>query len=162
MKTFKRMALIACITVMAAGTVFAQDWTKAQKEIWQVVQDGWAKVNAGNIDGFAVCLHEKYQGWNNLQPLPESKEQILKRYKDMAPMTKVEGLELNPARIVMLDNSAVVDYYFWFQQTVTSGDKKTTEEIYGKNVEFWVKEGGKWLLLGDMTMINENKPEEKK
>jgi hypothetical protein len=33
-------------------------------------------------------------------------------------------------------------------------DKKQVHEK-GKNVEFYVKEGGKWLLLGDMTVNDE-------
>jgi hypothetical protein len=35
------------------------------------------------------------------------------------------------------------------------GDKKEQEQMHGKNAEFYVKEGGKWFLLGDMTTFEE-------
>jgi hypothetical protein len=162
MKTSLRIAVIAWIAFIASTAVFAQDWTKAQKEVWQVVEDSWLKVKSGNIDGMGANIHEKYQGWNNEAPLPVNKEQMLKMYKKMNEISKLEDYGINPARIVVTDNAAVVDYYFWVQETNTVGEKKSMEEVYGKNIEFYVKEGGKWLCLGDLTVFNENKKEDSK
>jgi hypothetical protein len=157
MKTSLKIAVIAWIAFIASTAVFAQDWTKAQKEVLQVAEDNWAKTKTGDIDGMGANIHEKYQGWNNEAPLPMNKEQMLKVYKKLNEISKLEDYSINPARIVVTDNAAVVDYYFWIQVTNTVGDKKAMEEIYGKNVEFYVKEGGKWLCLGDLTLSNENK-----
>jgi len=55
----------------------------------------------------------------------------------------------------VLKTVAVVDYYYEFSATFMVGDKTTSEEIKGKNAEFYVNEGGKWLLLGDMTVHQE-------
>jgi len=49
-----------------------------------------------------------------------------------------------------------------FQVSNTVGEKKAMEESHGKNVEFYVKEGGKWLLLGDLTLFNENEKKDTK
>ena len=51
----------------------------------------------------------------------------------------------------MTDNAAVIDYYYDYTLTTTIADKKETKQRKGMVVEFYVKEGGKWLLLGDMT-----------
>jgi hypothetical protein len=155
MKTSVRIALIACFAFIASSALFAQDWTKAQKEVWQVVTDSWAKTQTGDLDGMFATIHEKYQGWNNESPLPISKETVMKWYKSMKETSKVDDYELNPARIVVTDNAAVVDYYFWLKETSTVGEKKEVKEYYGKNAEFYVKEGGKWLLLGDLTIYKE-------
>lgn len=162
MKTSLRIAMIAWIAFIASTAVFAQDWTKAQKEVWQVVEDTWAKAKTGNIDGMGAYIHEKYQGWNNEAPLPMTKERVLQVYKKMNETSKVEDYGINPARIVVTDNAAVVDYYFWLRETNTTGEKKAMEETVGRNVEFYVKEGGKWLLLGDMTVFNENEKKDSK
>src|SRR5512138_1211884 len=157
MKASRRIAMIACCAVIASTAAFGQEWTKAQKEVWQVVEDSWAKVNKGDVDGMAANLHEKYQGWNNIAALPETKEMVVKWYKANSSMMKMENYSINPARIVVTDNAAVVDDYYWANSTTTVGEKKTTNVMSGKNVEFYVKEGGKWLLIGDLTIFNDNK-----
>lgn len=70
----------------------------------------------------------------------------------MKSMMKIDYFSLNPARILVMDNIAVVDYYFWYSSTITMGEKKEMKDSRGKNAEFYVKEGGKWLLIGDMTV----------
>lgn len=156
MKTSVKIALIAWFAFIAS-TAFAQEWTKAQKEVWQVVEDSWAKTKANDLNGIAAYIHEKYQGWNQESPLPMTKEQVMAWFKRMAAISTLDDYSLNPARITVVENSAVVDYYFWYQVSNLPPEKKETKTYYGKNVEFYVKEGGKWLLLGDLTITNEQK-----
>jgi hypothetical protein len=151
MKTTFKIAVVALLTFIATTTVFAQEWTKAQKEVWQVVQDSWTKWQAGDVDGTMAFFHEKYQGWSDDSPLPMTKEQVKNWFMEMKTTMKVDHFMLNPARILVTENAAVVDYYFWYSSTITMGDKKEMKEGQGKNAEFYIKEGGKWLLLGDMT-----------
>jgi len=151
MKTSFMCAVVAFTAFFATTTAFAQEWTKTQKEVWQVVEDSWTKWKTGDIENsFAMC-HEKYQGWSDNDALPVTKEQVIKFFTDMKNIMKPEYFYLNPARILVTENAAVVDYYFEYGVTITKGDKKVTKESKGKNAEFYIKEGGKWLLLGDMT-----------
>jgi ketosteroid isomerase-like protein len=56
-------------------------------------------------------------------------------------------LDLTPVRIAVVGDAAVAHYYFSFY-----GERMGEQEaISGKNTEFYVKENGKWLLLGDHT-----------
>jgi hypothetical protein len=157
MRTFLKCAVVAFTAFIATTTAFTQEWTKAQKEVWQIVEDGWTKWKAGDIQGSIAYLHEKYQGWNDQSPLPTTKEKALQRSLEMKDNFKIDYLSLNPARIVITENAAVVDYYYWYEATYTRGEEKELIEEYGQNVEFYIKEGGKWLLLGDMTTIKEKK-----
>ncbi len=157
MRTFFKCAVVAFTAFIATTTAFTQEWTKAQKEVWQIVEDGWAKWKAGDIQGSIAYLHEKYQGWNDQSPLPITKEKALQRSLEMKDKFKIDYFSLNPARIVITENAAVVDYYYWYEATYTRGEEKELIEEYGQNVEFYIKEDGKWLLLGDMTTIKENK-----
>jgi hypothetical protein len=50
---------------------------------------------------------------------------------------------------------AVVHYYFIFSSEFTEDDETETETMSGKNTETYIKEGGNWLLLGDMTIFEE-------
>lgn len=155
MKTSVKCAVVVFAAFLAATTAFAQEWTKAQKEVWQVVEDGWAKWKAGDVEGSTAFLHQNYQGWSDDVPLPMTKEKVIQWYQEMKAVMKVEFYGINPARIVVTENAAVVDYYYSFAATFTWGEKKELKEMQGKNVEFYVKEGGKWLLLGDMTVHEE-------
>jgi hypothetical protein len=156
MRTLLKCAVLAFIAIIATTTAFTQEWTKAQKEVWQIVEDSWAKWKANDIPGSTAYLHEKYQGWNDQLPLPINKEMVIKRYEETKDNFIIDYFSLNPARIVITENAAVVDYYYTFDATFTRGDKKELIESHGQNVEFYIKEGGKWLLLGDMTTIKED------
>ena len=155
MKRLMKIALVAVAMVIVTGSAVAQEWTKAQSEVWQVVEDSWVKWKAGDLDAFKAYLHDQYQGWSSTQPLPLTKVAIMKSYSEAKEVMVVDGYTLNPARIAVVDDAAVVDYFFTYSATVTKGGKKESESGKGKNVEFWVREGGKWLLLGDMTVFDE-------
>jgi len=146
-----RIALVAVMAFTATAGAFAQEWTKAQKEVWQVVEDGWKCYQTGNVDGIAAIIHPRYQGWDDKSFLPYSKDKSMQQYKEWKDITKLDFYDIEPARITVTENAALVDYYYSFSITTTLADKKETKERKGMYVEFYVKEGGKWLLLGDMT-----------
>lgn len=158
MKTLAKFAMVALIA-MIATTVVAQEWTKEQKEVWQVVENSWMKWKAGDMDGAFAYLHPKFQGWSDDSPLPVNRETVVQWYKSMEGIQKAEGYQINPARIVVADNAAVVHYYFQYSVTYTMGEVKKHEKGEGKYVEFLVKEGGKWLCLGDMTVMDDGDDE---
>jgi hypothetical protein len=160
MKTSLKYAIILVFAFFITSSVIAQEWTKEQKEVWQTVENMWAKWKANDVPGAAANLHEKYQGWNGNMPLPIGKEQMTQMFQDMKDMEKLDYYSLNPARITVSGNAAVVDYYFNYMVTRTMGTDKKQEHERGKNVEFYVKEGGKWQLLGDMTVNDEMKEKE--
>jgi hypothetical protein len=159
MKTLVKIAWVAIMAFIATSGALAQEWTKAQKEVWQVVEDSWAKTKTGDLNGMFAYIHEKYQGWNKEAPLPTTKEQVMNWYKRIMETSKLDNYGIDPARITVTADAAVVDYYFWYNVSILQGDKKDMKNYYGKNVEFYVKEGGKWMLLGDMTITDEQKAE---
>jgi hypothetical protein len=154
MKTLFKLALVAIIA-MIATTVFAQEWTKEQKEVWQVIDNSWMNWKAGNIEAATAALHEKYQGWSTEAPLPMNKAATVQWFQSMKDIPQSRDYWINPARIAVTQNAAVVHYYFQFTVTYAMGDQKKQVKEQGKYVEFYVKEGGKWLCLGDMTVIED-------
>jgi hypothetical protein len=154
MKTSLKIIVIVIAAFMAT-TAFAQEWTKEQKEVWQVVEDSWTKWKAGDVEGSIASIHEKYQGWNDESPLPLNKEMVKAWFNEMKEKGKVDFFRLNPARIVVSGNAAVVDYFFDLSVTYAVGEEKKQETAKGRNAEFYIKEGGKWLLLGDMTAYDD-------
>lgn len=155
----KRIFNYAIITFVAlafiCASAYGQEWTKDQKAVWQVVQDDWASWQSGDTEGAFNNVHEKYLGWNNDDPLPINKEKWIKMYEKFKEISKIEYYDLEPARILVEGDNAVVYYYFEFYTTITWEDEKKEKSIEGRNVEFYIKDGGKWMLLGDMSVFEE-------
>jgi len=152
MKTTIKTFVAICMMVTFTSSLNAQEWTRAQEEVWQAVESGWANWANKDVEGALAGLHDKYQGWNQDEPLPFNKQKMEKWYNSMKEMMEVKYYDIEPARITVTENAAVVDYYFSAYMEFTWGDEKKEKDVKGKNVEFFVKEKGKWLLLGDMTV----------
>jgi hypothetical protein len=160
MKKFFGIALIAIFALLSTLSVHSQEWTKDQLEVWKTVENEWNLWKSGDVNGMAAILHEKYQGWNVEDPLPVNKATVIEHFTMMKDAFKVTGFWINPARITVADNSAVVNYYFTFSYSTGDGDKMTIVEHKGKSVEFYTKTGGKWLLLGDMMAFQDDEEDD--
>jgi len=153
MKIFTKYStiLIVLFAFLAAPSLQAQDWSKDQKEVLEIIENAWAKWQEGDFDASVESIHEKYIGWNQEDPLPTSKAKWVKSIEKMKDYVKLIDYDIEPARILVYDDVAVVHYYFEQTMAYTKDDKTTEINFKGKNVEFLIKEGGKWLLIGDMT-----------
>jgi hypothetical protein len=158
MKTMKKaLSFIFCsfiIILLSSSVVFSQKWNRKQKEVWSVVEKGWSDWKSGNADAVKASLHDSYQGWSGDQPFPMGKTRVSLMYEWMTANSKIQYFMLNPARIVVVKDVAVVHYYFTFLSQNTEGDETVSETMSGKNAETYIKKGGNWLLLGDMTIFD--------
>ena len=148
MKSFKAIAFVL-ITFLFVTSALAQEWTKEQAALWKDVEASWTMWKDGDIDGALASFHNDYLGWGSEYPMPAGKAKITEWYNRMKDNYKVMMLDLTPVRISVVGDAAVVHYYFSFY-----GERMgKVEAVEGKNTEFYVKENGKWLLLGDHTSI---------
>ena len=156
----KTMNLIVAAMVFCsfafATPLTAQEWSKDQMAVWKSVEDGWAVWKSGDFDAMFNGIHEKYMGWNNQDPLPISKEKWSQMYEMWKDYIIIEYYDIQPARILVEGDNAVVYYFFNFSSVYSKGDKKKENSVEGRNVEFYVKKGGEWMLLGDMTYFEED------
>ena len=149
--------MLTAIFLITASNVNAQEWTEDQLEVWQVVETAWENWQNGNYDAALESIHEKYLGWNHEDPLPTNKEKWIKTIKMMEGYAELTYFDLEPARITVYHNVAVVDYYFTQTMTFTKDGEAKDYTIKGKNAEFLIKEKDLWLLIGDMTFWKTNK-----
>lgn len=152
----KKLINITTITLilfafMGTSTLYAQEWTKEQKEVWQTVEDYWVKWQAKDFDGAFANIHDKYLGWYAEDPLPTSKEKwynSMNKYKEF--ISKL-NYDVEPARILVHGDVAVVHLYYSFSLLYDDGENKKKVSYSGKWTEFFIKEDGKWMLIGDLT-----------
>ena len=151
------MICFITITFLGATSLYAQDWSKEQLELWQTIENAWTKWQEGDFDASFASIHDKYQGWNNEDPLPTSKEKWRKSVEDWKEYTTLDYYNNDPARILIYDNVAVVHYYTEYNLTYTKNEEKKEYYFKGKNAEFYIKEDGKWMLIGDMSVWEDKK-----
>jgi hypothetical protein len=148
------------IVLLGLSAGFSQQWNKKQTEVWSVVVKSWTAWESGNQAGVIASIHDNYQGWNNDQPLPLGKDQVSSIYTWMAANSKVQYHNLNLASLVVEKDVAVVHYYFEFLHEITEDDKTKSKTMRGKSTETYINEGRKWLLLGDLTLIEEEEDDD--
>lgn len=150
MRNLKTIVFVLC-TFLFVTSAFAQEWTKDQLELWTSIEATWAKWKSGDTEGSLAAFHEGYLGWSNEYPMPADKAKVTKMWNMMKDDYEVMFLDLEPVRIVVVGDAAVAHYYFNFYAKFMGEEKS----VKGKNSEFYIKEGGKWLLLGDFTTTAE-------
>ena len=153
MKKSARFAALAALLIafLAPASLRAQEWTKDQLEVWKEVKTMFENFKNMDLEAAFSGVHEKYLGWNNGNPMPMTKKKWMDNnlpYKDMmSDMT----YDIEPARIVIVGDAAVVHYYYSFGYNFKEGEKAKWISSEGKWTEFFVREKGKWMLLGDFT-----------
>ena len=155
----KLLSYIFCsliIVLLSSSVGFSQKWNRKQKDVWSVVETNWSDWKFGNAGAVKASLHDSYQGWSNDQPFPMGKNEVTSMYEWMTANSEIQYFMLDPVRIVIVKNVAVVHYFFTFLSQRPEGDETINVTMSGKNTETYIKKGGNWLLLGAMTILGED------
>ena len=136
----------ALFFVLGLSSVFAQEWSAAQKEIWINVNAYWALMAKGDINGFLEYFHSDYIGWDKNSPLPSTKEQSKKWIIYSYQGVKIPVYEIDPVAIKIYGDVAFVDYYYAMAKETADG-KKSAES--GRWTDILLKQGNKWVMIGD-------------
>jgi ketosteroid isomerase-like protein len=137
---------IALLFGVGLSSVFSQEWSTAQKEVWKNVNDYWALLAKGDVSGFMEYFHSDYSGWETGTPLPSTKEESKKWLNYMSAGTKVPVYEIKPLAIKIYGDVAFVHYYFAMIKETSDGKKKSEN---GRWTDILMKQGNKWILIGD-------------
>ena len=138
----------------------AQFCSEEEKEVWTVVVDWWDNWKNMDMEAAFATVSDKYEGWNQERPLTVSKTKWMKQMKEATKYTTLREYDLDPVKVVVYKDAAVVHYYYSMYTEWAYKDEQGTYKANGKWSEFFVKEKGKWKLIGDMTTWDP--PEEKK
>ena len=154
MKTLINYAAIAItmIAFLSVSTLNAQEWSKEQKEVWQEVENMWENWKTGDLNAAFANVHEEYLGWNNSNPMPMSRTKWVEPMKETIDNYLNRNYNIEPARILVINNAAIVHYYYSFSYVYDDSDKMQKSKHHGKWSAFFIKDGGKWFLIGDMTV----------
>ena len=106
----------------------------------------WALYAKGDIKGFLDYFHKDYCGWSNDAAVPSGKEVSQKWLEYMYQGSKVPLYQIDPVCIKVFGNTAFVHYYYDMIRESSDGKKSHST---GRWTDILLKEGGKWLVIGD-------------
>lgn len=112
------------IVILGATTINAQEWTTEEQAVWQEVDKMWANYKACDISEAFANIHEDYLGWNKKAPMPISKEKWFNGTKDFMVTVSDQYYDIEPARIAVYKNVAVVHYDHSYSYVNNKNNKK--------------------------------------
>jgi ketosteroid isomerase-like protein len=137
------LVLLCCFALAPAN---AQQWNAAQQEVWAAIENAWDMFAKNDLQGALSVYHPDYVGWHYEAQVPSDFETGKKWITYFLPKEEIVLYDIKPASIIVHGNFAVVHYFF----TVVSKTEKEEESFSsGRWTETWVKEGNKWLIIGD-------------
>ncbi|MEJ2494707.1 MAG: hypothetical protein P8Y79_10325, partial [Ignavibacteriaceae bacterium] len=68
MKNLFSTITILFVVMFLSGNVFAQQWSDAQKEVWDGVEKYW---DVDNAQTFLTYFDDSYMGWSNQSLVPQ-------------------------------------------------------------------------------------------
>ncbi|MFA8433779.1 MAG: DUF4440 domain-containing protein [Marinifilaceae bacterium] len=147
-KLFRIFIVIAAFGCMSYSpfSAVAQEWSDVQKKVWTEVESYWDLHAKGDLEGFLNYFHADYIGWYNRSAMPGDKDSLRKWLKEMFETKKVVLYEIKPVAISVYGDVAVIHYYY-SQVVQYKPEKKHHEE--GRWTDILMKQGGKWMLIGD-------------
>jgi ketosteroid isomerase-like protein len=142
----KTLIMLALFMLPASTSLFAQEWSAAQKEVWKNVETYWGLYAQGNLEGFLGYVHTDYLGWSNNAALPGDKSSNRKWVDHDMKTTKTLVYDVKPVGINIQGNVAIVHYYY--NQIVKDLDGKEKASS-GRWTDILMKQGDKWVMIGD-------------
>jgi len=141
----KSIIVSLAVIFLFSVSISAQEWSKEQKKVWQVIEERWDNLaNKKNLEAFVKDFHPKFKGFVNWRALPIDKE-ILKQGADNAIKNITFSMYvIEPTSIIVFNNTAVI-HYFCNTRGLAGGKPFQSEFKY---TDFLIKEKNKWVTLG--------------
>jgi ketosteroid isomerase-like protein len=141
----KTLIVFTC-TLFISASLWAQEWSAEQKDVWKNVETYWDLGAKGDIEGFLSYFHDDFSGWPNASPFPHDKDARVKFVKFSFSNTETVFYNITPLAIKIHGNVAFVHYYYL--NVTKHGEKKESTE-QGRWTDILMKQGEKWVMIGD-------------
>ena len=145
---FSIVLLLSIAGLSLATNSYGQTWNQQQKDVWTNVDNYWALMAKGDIDGFMTYFGADYMGWDYDSPVPQSKAATAKYMNNGIKNGKTVFYDLSPVAILIYGDIAIVDYYFNTQRENLEGKKEWRSGRW-TDVLQKLSGGSKWVLIAD-------------
>jgi ketosteroid isomerase-like protein len=145
--------LVACLCL--ALPVAARDRSAGENAVWQLEEDYWRFVSAGDLDSYVKLWHEDFAGWPCSEASPARKGDIGKWVRDIRDNHWKLTYELKPLESQAFGGDIVIVYYaatfvYDYGDGTGSGDG-----LWRKFTHTWMKTPEGWKIIGGMCAARE-------
>jgi len=120
-------------------SVFGQELTAEQKEVWDVVIADYELFKQGDVEGILAARHDDVSIWYGNKKVPLDIEQLRLNYKGWFDYDKPVSFKLEPVAIKVIGNVASVFYTYKFSGKILS--------FSGRAMKTWIKQNNSWILI---------------
>jgi uncharacterized protein (TIGR02246 family) len=142
----KVMVIIISLCFLFNTGLVAHEWTDAEKEVLKEMEKSYELWVKKDIEGFLSYIHDDYCGWHYESAVTQKKSNFVNMANHYFPKTEIIFYELTPLEVQILDDVAIVHYYFYFLMKDDEGKEQSSQSRY---TDILMKEDGKWLLISD-------------
>ena len=143
----RKLVMMLSAVIAIAGlvsTAQAGDWSKDQSAVWGVVSQSWEDEVARNGKWPADYIHKDVVSWGAEWPQPRGAASMVQWSRFSQERGKTLIYELFPTRVVVVGDTAVVNYHA--VQVQENMEKKTERTVTGL-IETLVRDGDSWKFL---------------
>ena len=137
---------VTCLAMLASATLFAQEWSTDQKEVWKNVETYWDLSAKGDLEEHSGYYHNDFSGWNYLSPLPHDRATRVKFVKFLRSKSKTLFYDIQPLAIKIHGNVAIVHYSYI---VISKSEEEKEKEEQGRWTDILIKQDDKWIMIGD-------------
>jgi len=139
--------ILPCLFLLPL-TAEGQEWSAEQLEVWQTVEASWVAETEVGISWYDEFVHPDFKGWSMTRPYPMDLDTARRWSRYGRETSKTLIFSLHPMAIVIQGNTAVAFYYVSAGDEDEKGERETT---HSREVDTFVRENGKWMILSWMT-----------
>lgn len=144
-----RMMPFVMAAILAATPAVALEFDAGQRDVWQVEEAYWRVVANGDVDGYAALFHENFVGWPCTSETPKGTRDSAAWVKEIRDHRWALNYSLRPEAVQVFGDVAVVHYAAEYVFDYRNGTRRG-EGDWRKFTHTWLKQGGRWLLIGGM------------
>jgi thiosulfate/3-mercaptopyruvate sulfurtransferase len=146
------LALFAFLPSNATG----QEWSEAQREVWNTVQDLWALSSALDLDAWFEKVSDEYRGWSVADETTRDKAIWREQAEGRFSAPRRAHYQLVPRAVDVHGDVAIAFYHY---SAVTRSREGALSTSRGQWTDWFRREDGEWKLLGDAGGETHSDPE---
>ena len=142
--TRRTIVLVVGLVVLVPALAGAQEWSPAQREVWDFEQSCWADPSIEFVDR---CFHEDFLGWGVNGTVPTNRADRKTIFTREFAIEDQVYLFLKPVAVTVHGDMATAMYIVTFTtRNKETGVEETTTERW---TDVLVKDGGQWSWIAD-------------
>ena len=144
-----RLISMLALALLASTNAVAVDLDEQQAAVWQMEEDYWRIVAAGDPDAYMALFHPDFIGWPCTSETPKGTANSSAWVKEIRDHGWTLTYNLKPEAVHLFGDTSVVHYAAEYVFDYGDGTRKG-EGDWRKFTHTWKQYDGQWLLIGGM------------